>query len=890
MYLEKLVIAGFKSFAQPTTFVFDAPFVSIVGPNGSGKTNIADAMRWVMGEQALKLLRMEHMTDAIFSGSPSRPRLGLASVDLFINNEDHRLPLEYDTVVIGRRVTRGGESEYLINKNPVRLHDILLLLAQAHFGQKSYGVIGQGMITDIITANPQDRKGFFDEATGVKEFQIKRDQSINKLILVEENLTRVEAILKEIEPHLQSLRRQVKKLEKRQAVEEKLQTAQVRYYGSTSAGVKKRLKELERQREKEQAELRIKQAEYDSMQKEIDEIGREASRAELYHRLQREYNEITEKKNQLLKEQAIIQGRLEVEQERSGEIDLLWLKRQVDDMKLRRAQTQSDIEITEAAIARHRLQLQKMNSAQTAIDQDLSKIESDFRHAREQLQALHQPLTLPEVKQRLEELFGRQEQFLRELLATTSFEQFKHVQQLAQDVTNAFAEFIDEFRTERTEDIAAQQRIVQSLEERRQSSAAVKENLLREHTQATVAVATQEEKLHFLQTTDERFREQELALNNQIAAQHAEKRGGTDDTQQRTVYEEKQEKIVRQLEALDQEYTVKKKSLDEFNRQEEDKKQKLIALHASSRNIQSEVAKITNNLQTIEIEIAKRQTTQEAVRGEIQREVTAQAQAAIEEWTEERHDHDQLLIQIEQYKHQLELIGGIDAEIVHEYDETKQRFEFLSTQGSDLKKTIRSLEGIIDELDVTIKHQFDKSFNAINKNFTKYFHLLFGGGNANLELLVADPQPEPTEGEVHDGEAQQQPVVNLGKLKKKQRIITGIDITAHPPKKKLASIQALSGGEQALTAIALVCAIIGANTPPFVVLDEVEAALDEANSEKFAAIVKHLAKKTQFVIITHNRSTMQHADLLYGVTMQNDGTSKILSVKLTEAEQLVQQA
>lgn len=894
MYLEKVVINGFKSFAAPTTFVFEAPFVAIVGPNGSGKTNVSDAMRWVMGEQSLKLMRMKQMTDAIFSGSATRPRLGLVQVDLHINNSDHRLPLEYDQVVISRRLARAGDTEYLLNKNPVRLQDILLLLAQANFGQKSYGVIGQGMIADILNANPQDRKQFFDEATGVKEFQIKRDQSINKLIRTEENLTRVEDVLREIEPHLESLNRQVKKLEKRQVIEEKLRTAQVEYYGSMLSGLKTKLTNLETQWQDERATAEVTQAKLEAIQNEIDQIGREESRTELYHRLQRDYNFIIDQKNNLLKEQAIVQGRLELEHERSGEIDLLWLQRQVDDVKQRLQLADSDITITTEGIAHQRIQVQKLDSAKAGVQQELTKLEKEYQQAQDQLTALSQAMTLPEVKAELEGLFARQEQFMRELLATNSLDQFKRMQQLAQGITTAFAEFLDQLQTERTEDVALQKRLLQSIAQRVSTTTELKEKLLQEYTNLSITMAGQQEKLKLLQTTADRLRSELDSLTNQLQAKEQAIHDETDTSAQLQEYRDKSQTIIQQLETIDQELTLKKTSLDDFNQAEEQKKQRLLELQTQARQIQTELNRVSNRVQAVEIEVTKVQTKLETVRAEMMREVTAEAQTAIEQWTELRQDQDELLVQIEQFKHQLELIGGIDVEIVQEHDETKQRFDFLSTQAKDLRQTIASLEKVIDELDHTIKRQFDKSFKAINKDFAHYFTLLFGGGNANLEMLVAEPAPEvdPTAPPV-DPNASTEPNAaatanhHLGKLKKKQRVISGIDIIAHPPGKKLSTIQALSGGEKSLTAIALLCAIIAANTPPFVVLDEVEAALDEANSEKFAAIIKHLAKQTQFIVITHNRSTMQQADILYGVTMQKDGTSKILSVKLTEAEQMI---
>lgn len=897
MYLEKLVISGFKSFVDQTTFTFNAPFVAIVGPNGSGKTNVADAMRWVMGEQSLKLMRMKVHTDAIFAGSASRARLGLAQVDLHINNRDHRLPLDYDQVVISRRLARDGETEYLINKNPVRLQDIILLLAQANFGQKSYGVIGQGMITDILNANPQDRKGFFDEATGVKEFQIKRDQSINKLIRTEENLTRVEDVLREIEPHLQSLTRQVKKLEKRQIVEEKLRFAQVQYYGSTLFGYTTKITELDGQLKDAQAAQTVAQNKLNTVQEEIDRIGKEESRTELYHRLQNEYNLILEKKNNLLKEQAIIQGRLELEHERSGEIDLLWLQRQADDVKQRHHQAQADSTIAEEAIAHQQIQLQKLEAAQASVKHEFEKLEKELHQANAQLTRLAQAMTVPEITQRLEHLFQRQEQFLRELLATNSLDQFKIMQQQAQNITTALAELLDELQTERTEDLALQKRLIQSIEERLRTTAELKEKLLQEHTTLAISVAAQREKLAFLTTTVERLTTELAALSTQIEERQRNLEEHTSLSKQMEAYQAKSQALVAELEHIEQTLALKKTSLDDFNQAEEAKKQRLLELQTQARQIQTELNRAANRVQAVEIELTKLQTKVETLHGEISREVTADVQTQVEQWQELRQDQDQLLIQIEQLKHQLELIGGIDPEIVQEHTDTKQRFDFLSTQAKDLRKTINSLETIIDELDATIKRQFDKSFKAINKNFAHYFTVLFGGGEAKLDMQIATDEPTaaktpatpmPTEVPTTDAEPARESHA-LGKLKKKQRIVSGIDIIAHPPGKKLSTIHALSGGEKSLVALALLCAIIGANTPPFVVMDEVEAALDETNSEKVAAIIKHLAEKTQFVVITHNRATMHQADVLYGVTMKSDGTSKILSVKLTEAEKMIEQ-
>jgi chromosome segregation protein len=241
---------------------------------------------------------------------------------------------------------------------------------------------------------------------------------------------------------------------------------------------------------------------------------------------------------------------------------------------------------------------------------------------------------------------------------------------------------------------------------------------------------------------------------------------------------------------------------------------------------------------------------------------------------------------IERLRHQLELIGGIDPEIHQEHTETESRYTYLRTQSDDLHDAIGKTESVIKDLDVTIKQQFDASFKTISEKFTEYFRILFNGGSAKLSLVqeaLALPD-EPAASAESDSETSLPEPESPSTPATGEKVVTGVEISATPPGKRLKGIALLSGGERALTSIALICAILANNPSPFVVLDEVDAALDEANSERFAAILAKLARATQFVTITHNRATMHEAKILYGVTMGDEGVSKILSMKLDEAE------
>lgn len=227
----------------------------------------------------------------------------------------------------------------------------------------------------------------------------------------------------------------------------------------------------------------------------------------------------------------------------------------------------------------------------------------------------------------------------------------------------------------------------------------------------------------------------------------------------------------------------------------------------------------------------------------------------------------------------LSQIGGIDPLVAEEYKETQERYDFLGGELKDLEETIVSLNKIVREMDLRIEKEFTKAFTAINREFTKFFTLMFDGGDAKLEQVVLDREKNsPSEGEEGDAPADMDENIALPATSASREI--GIDIKVSPPKKRIHSLAMMSGGERSLVSLALLFAVIAYSPPPFSVLDEVEAALDESNSERFSRILETLAKKTQFIVITHNRETMRAADILYGVTMGTDGVSQLLSVKL----------
>jgi chromosome segregation protein len=899
MYLKRLEISGFKSFAHHTVLEFTPGLTSIVGPNGSGKSNISDAVRWTLGEQSLKTIRGKKAEDMIFSGSATKARLGMAEVTLTIDNSDKTAAFDYPEIVIRRRLYRTGESEYFLNNARTRLQDIVLFLAKSHFGQKSYAVIGQGMIDAFINATPEDRKEFFDEATGVKSFQLKRDQSLHQLIRTEENLRQGDALIAEIDPRLRSLTRQVKRLERREQIEKQLHETSIHYYQLLWHRIFKEWEEIQTKFRSADDQRALVANDLSELQEAMDAAGTEATRGEIFADLQHQYETILEEKNRATTEQIQLKGAQDTEHNKQGSVHLVWLRRKQDEL-----QGQHD-----------RLKRELVQLGQTIIDQEQTVTEREAEQAQivKQVQALEyrllkskeqlrsgRLLTLPDLHERLDRYFDEQKEFLAALLRAHDPNALKTVKESAKTLTLQFAEIMDALAKEI--DAAPTSEELLQLEKQLEQTLKTKEQFLNDLHELRIALETKLEKQRLLsdhlQHLEDELRRtaQEMQTVEQSLQPEKEDRKRLQELQHR------HEEITQKIQRWEKNLADVQKKMTQFNQEEQKKKEALLHLQRQARIKQDELNQLTQETTHLEVERARIETRREDLTREIHQEMDATAFQDIR-----RAEHrapagakeEELQEERKKLKKQLEQIGSIEPEIVEEYRQTKERHEFLTHQAHDLRTALASLEKVIDELDTTIKKQFDQSFRTINREFERYYQMLFQGGKAKLLLLQEAPQAETEEmtPDLPDGGSETIPpvaeperVLTLGERKGKQKMISGIDIEVSPPGKKIRNVHVLSGGEKTLTSIALLAAILANRPAPFVFLDEVDAALDESNSERFASILQRLSKKTQFVLITHNRVIMQISDILYGVTMQKDGISKLLSVKMEElSDQMIGQ-
>lgn len=779
MFLKSLELVGFKSFAKRTVLGFDAGITAVVGPNGSGKSNIADAIRWVLGAQSKKAVRGKVSADVIFSGTGTKAAMGLAEVSLTFDNAKKLLPYDYDEVVITRRLYRSGDSEYLINGARVRLADLQHALAVAGIGAETYTVIGQGMVDRVLSQSAKDRRTMFEEAAGVRQFYLRRDEARRKLSETTTNLSRVEDILKELEPRLTLLRRQASVLEQREEIEGKLQAAYLAKFGHRYREVHGEFKAASAQRADRNREFLAISSELKTLTTEITELRKQQHGVQL--------NELFRKQNEL-----------------------------------RERQTESQAALGKAATAREVAKASR------------SQLELHRQQLADRLQYLEEstdkaPDASPDA-QAAEQRYTK---------ATKAFD----------GALDALAKAIEAKEMDRLTELVV---------------------VLK--TAATgLKIANDGRMKHAAEGEAVRMRdEQRQRHEREVAAVQSQFKQVEKDLADRTktfaAESEAVDKLTEQLSETEKELSLLTKEIETEQAKGTGNPEVLEKKEADLDAKRKTYDAYQSDLNGLNVELAKLETRLEDLHGEARTKLgDAFPPKAEQTLPDASLGEDANIAKLE--RKMLEL-GGIDPEVTKEHQEVEERHGFLSTQAEDLRKAKEDLERVIRQLERKSRTIFQEAFERINEQFGEHFKQLFGGGQATL-TLVEEKKEEGDEASPTD---------------------YGIDIAATPPGKRLQSLAMLSGGERALTSVALLFAILKVNPSPFVMLDEVDAALDEANTGRFADTLKDLGESTQFIVVTHNRDTMRAAKMLYGVTMDETGISTMLSLKLPEAEKVAQGA
>lgn len=755
MYLKRLEISGFKSFANKTVLDFSSSseatlgrgITAIVGPNGSGKSNIADAIRFAIGEQSSKNLRGKKSEDVIFAGTEGKSRMGSASVTLHFDNSDQRIPIEFSEVSVTRKIHRSGEGEYFLNGNKVRLLDVVDVLAKAGIGKESYCVITQGMSDAVLLASPLERRAIFEDAAGVKPYQIEKERAIRKLESTRENLVRVDALLVEIEPHLRNLKRQAEKASQGKDIAVRLKEKQFLLYGFL----------------------------WHQFQTERGALVRDRETAEQV------IAELEERSVRLRGEVALVSAALEDQKEED-----VW---------------QNEVRAFHA-------ELNTLSRTRSVIE-GKREIEMERQKEKEVVKTI--PVDLAFVKRSVEKIGADQEQLISRIQSVEQLADLQDIREFAQVIKQELFEL---------------------------SEKAGVGNIRETH----IIGLNAEEKA----ASDIRLQsfESELSATQERIAQVE------------TLIREKEQLIASHREA---------------NRVQ---RETFFAKEKESRECERALQQLKDNFNELKVRLARVEVREEDLVTLVREELSMRPEEVVYDGVTEI-DRERLEREISRLKVEVEHIGTIDPLIVDEYEETAKRFEFLTHESADLKQALESLRSVVKEMDSKIDQAFETTFKEIKQRFAQYFTLIFGGGKADITQVRIALRRRGEEEEMSDTQTNEE-----------ERDGVGIEIFACPPGKKITNLSMLSGGERSLTSLALLFAIISHNPPPFAVLDEVEAALDEANSRRFSTMLQELSDHTQFIAITHNRETMARAGLLYGVTMQRDGISQLLSIRLDQVEKV----
>ncbi|KND51691.1 MAG: chromosome segregation protein [Parcubacteria bacterium C7867-001] len=730
--LKRLEIAGFKSFARKTSLDFSSSVTSIVGPNGSGKSNVAEAFRFALGEQSMKSMRGKRSEDLIWSGSHSMSRSNRASVAIVFDNRKKIFPkLEFDEVTIERAVFRDGQSEYLVNGSKVRLRDVQELLASANVGDTGHHIISQGEADRILLASPQDRRAMLEDALGLTAFEFKKQDAIRKLEKTEENVRQVEALRRELVPHVRFLSKQVEKLDRAEELRKQLAQACQEYFA---------IEELYIEVEKTRTAA-AKSAAGERLAAAVAELGRFGSRlsgdpegmkySETVRQAERDVDRILEERAELSREIGRLEGALEEAKKRSVE---------------------------------------------TARDPYVKVPREDFA------------LLKNEVEKQSNLGDDADPSALRAALMS---------------LRAAVTAFFSRFGNPNDDLMADEERAVARLENER--------SLLMEKD-AHLAESVERAKKH-------------LAKSREASMSYEE----TGREQQFRVLDLAETKAKEEAQVVREE--AREKELEYLRSDLEQSRAEALQLAGSEAFSYTKLSELPK---------------------------------------EERRTQEDRKRVLERLKIRVEEAGGTGEDVRKEHKDATEREAFLAHELDDLAKSAQGLRDLIADLDLELSKNFAEGLKSVNQSFTEFFSLMFGGGGARLMLEEASNDDEEDE----ENEFDDQP--------KKQKK-AGIEVQVSLPKKRVQSLVQLSGGERALTSIALIFAMSQVNPPPFLILDETDAALDEANSRRYGDMIEALAKRSQLVVITHNRETMSRAGILYGVTMGSDGVSKLLSVKFEEA-------
>ena len=857
MEIKKLELIGFKSFVEKTIFFIEKGLTGVVGPNGCGKSNIVEAIRWCMGETSAKSMRGSGMEDVIFSGTANKTSKNIAEVSLTLDNTDKEGPFQFkdlDIINVKRRIEKDKGSKYFINGKEVRARDTQTFFADLSTGAHSPSMISQGRIGALVTAKPTDRRTILEEAAGISGIHVRKHESELRLNSAENNLKRADELRRQQEKHLDSLKKQAAEAYKYKVISEEIKKIEAGLYYIKLIEIEKEIdltKEITNESDDEISGLTIEINHNNNLLEGVDQKLKPLrdKNVEILSKLQRlnlEFQNLEDEekrakvdKERLTKSQETIE--IDTEREKNIILDAQSNEKRLNEEKNSlidtekkyydlEKQTRSDLIIATESLKNRHDELEKI-SKNFSINND-GKIFISY---------------LNSVNKNLENT--------KIYLDNNNNEEAKFKIKDIIDLNNVEIERLEsEFKNNSADEISNLTNQIKLAQESYASALSKHESIKTETIKRQERIKNIDTEIHNWKNLKFNSEKMSKDLHERISKIKIEL-----------------ENIIKLPEIIG----VKKGQLIENTSNTENEKNNL------SENLlktEKEYQEINKQLKTVESKMmsarenkARSGATLEGLEsrkkdliGNLKNDLNINEKSLLD--NSDLNDNKNLPNVVEQEdkldakKNIREKLGSVNLRADEETNQYKTTIKKMEKDREDLISAIAKLRLSINELNEKGRERLLEAFEKVNKKFNDVYTKLFSGGTAKLELVDSD---DPLE--------------------------AGLELLVSPPGKRLQSISLLSGGEQALTALSLIFAVFLTNPSPICVLDEVDAPLDDANVTRFCSLLDELTKitKTKFIIISHHALTMSRMDRLYGVTMPEKGISQLVSVDLEKAEELV---
>ena len=856
MEFKKIQLNGFKSFAEKTDFLIEEGLTGIVGPNGCGKSNIVESLRWCMGETSAKSMRGSGMEDVIFSGTSNKPSKNIAEVLIALDNQNKDGPNQYnnlDHIEIRRKIEKDKGSKFYINNKEVRAKDAQMFFADLSTGAHSPSLISQGRIGALVTAKPVDRRAVLEEAAGIAGLHVRRHEAELRLDAAENNLKRADELRRQQEKQLANLQKQAEEATKYKVISEEIKKIEAGLYYLRLKDIDHEMKlenEINSEAEDEVGGFNMQINNIENLIKnETTKVSplREKNIENLskLQRLNLELKSLDEESERTKKEIENIKNSFktieeDIDREKSIIIDAKSNEKRLKeeknelieiDSKYYETEKKSDEDLAKA--------VEKLNEEQKSVEKiinifggenfeknisKLNEIKSQLNYAKNYLkeQKLDDVANILETSNtNLDDIINSFENSENKNKIKEIISKNENIKKFQEDYANSFSKN----QSIKNESIKRNERI-KTIETEIESWINLLTNSEKMVTELNARKNKLSEKLNKLETEPQT---------------QAEKKGQISESL-RTSEIEKQE--------------------DETTINEIDKK--INSLRSDLSSTQEKMIQIRERRASSSATINGLKQRRNDLLERIQTELNLNENNILEFSDLEKMENLPDTIEQEELldarKRDREKLGSVNLRADEETNKYETEIKTMEQDRQDLVSAIIKLKESINELNQKGRVKLLDAFEKVNRKFNEVYTKLFNGGNAKLELVDSD---DPLE--------------------------AGLELLVSPPGKRLQSITLLSGGEQALTALSLIFAVFLTNPSPICVLDEVDAPLDDANVTRFCNLLDELTKitSTRFVIVTHHALTMSKMDRLYGITMPEKGISQLVAVDLQKAESMV---